>query len=164
MDSRVFGMAGRMLLGVFLIGALALAEAAPRRLSDYRALVAALTQGRSVRVVVDYAKTAVAAEGRESPGPPAVGGMKFDPWEKFGRGLLGNDREYVAASHTVLIGHPRHGHVLNYVRVRVYEDGTVEILARYLSPTTYEVVMEQVYRGAISRGADDRAVSIFALE
>lgn len=147
-----------------LIGAAAFAEAAPERLADYRALMGALTQGRSVRVVIDYAKTTILVEGKESPGPDAVGGMKFESWERFARGLLGNDREYVAASHTVLISHPRHGHVFNYVRVRVYEDGKVETLARYLLPTTYEVVMEQVYRGEISRGADGRAVSLFVVD
>lgn len=145
-----------------LVGAVGFASASTERVADYRGLIVALNQGRSVRVVIDYSKTTIAADGKEVPGPRATGGMKFEPWERFGKGLLGNDREYVAASHTVLISHPRHGHVLNYVRVRVYEDGEVETLARYLLPNTFEVVMEQVYRGEVSRGADGRAVSLFA--
>lgn len=121
----------------------------------------ALKSGRQVRTVVEYAKTKLVIEGKEEPAPNAIGGSKIEHWEWFDRGVIRNPKAYVAFSETVLIAHPRHGHVYNYVRFRVYEDSVVEITARYLLPTDFKIVMDETFTGRISNGRDKEGVSFF---
>ncbi len=144
-----------------LIALPAISAAAPRRLNNFDQLMTALKNGRQVRTVVEYAKTKLVIEGKEEPAPNAIGGSKIEHWEWFDRGVIRNPKAYVAFSETVLIAHPRHGHVYNYVRFRVYEDSVVEITARYLLPTDFKIVMDETFTGRISNGQDKEGVSFF---
>jgi hypothetical protein len=72
-----------------------------------------------------------------------------------------NPKAFVSSSQTVLISHPRYGHVMKYVKLKIYEDNSVEINARYLSPTTYQVVMDETFYGSISSGGDNKAVYFY---
>ncbi|HRF60727.1 MAG TPA: VirK family protein [Fimbriimonadaceae bacterium] len=146
---------------LLLFGMLSWTLADTRRLTTFPAMMDALKQGKVVHLVVEYAKCKLKVDGEEVKAPDAIGGMKLETWEYFAKGVIRNDRAYVASSETVLIAHPRHGHVFNYVRVRLYEDGKVEITARYLKTGTYEVVMDETFTGEISGGKDDKAVSLF---
>jgi hypothetical protein len=87
--------------------------------------------------------------------------MSIGTYEYFGRGVVRNPKAYIATSETHLIGHPRYGYVLNYVRMRIYEDNAVEIVARYLDPTSYRVVMDETFTGAISSGTDGHGIHLF---
>jgi len=136
----------------------------PRRLSTYTELMDALTEGRTVKVVIRYAKCNLIADGREEPAPDAVGGMEMTAWEQFAPSVVHNKRACLSASHTQLIAHPRYGHVLNYVRLRLYEDGAAQITARYLKPDTYEVVMDETFTGRLSDGEDNNGVNCFVKE
>jgi len=149
------------LLVVSLLAGPVVADAA-QRLRDYPSFERALRQGRSVRAVIEYKKAELTIDGKVETAPDATGGMTFHSWEHFAKGVVRNEKAYVAASETHLIAHPRHGHVYNYVRLRIYEDGQVEITARYLKPTTFEVVMDETFRARISNGRDKHAVSLFA--
>lgn len=139
------------------------ASAASRPLESYASLVRALDEGASVRAVLHYAQMTLTVDGKEVPAPDAVGGMPLTEWERFAAGVVRNPKAYVAASETVLIAHPRYGHVLNYVRLRIYEDGAVEVTARYLMPTTYEVVMDETFRGRIAGRDKKGGVRLFQL-
>jgi hypothetical protein len=141
--------------------ALSLVMAAPQRLSNFGALMDKLKGGYEVRVVVDYAKTKLVIDGKEEEAPKAIGGSKIDHWEWFDRGVVRNKLAYVAASSTVLIGHPSYGYVENYVRFRIYEDQSVEITARYLKGVEKEIVMDEIFKGKISNGKDEHGVSFF---
>ncbi len=138
------------------------ALSAPARLSSYADVKRHLMAGGDVRVVIEYKKTSLTVEGKEEPAPDAVGGMTLDAYETFAKGVVRNEKEYLATSHTALIGHPRHGHVYNYVRLRLYEDGSAELTARYLKPTTFEIVMDETFRGRLSDGKDGHGVHMFA--
>jgi hypothetical protein len=76
--------------------------------------------------------------------------------------VIRNPLAYLVSSETHLINHPRHAHVYNYVRLRIYSDNKVEITAQYLKPGSLEVLMNQAYKGAISNGKDRNAVHLFA--
>jgi hypothetical protein len=145
-----------------LLLAALLAAPAPQRLSSYEDLFRAARSGREIRTVIEYAKTTITVDGKEEPAPDATGGMTFANWEQFAAGVIRNPLAYLVSSETHLINHPRHGHVYNYVRLRIYSDNKVEITAQYLKPGSFEVLMNQVYRGAISNGRDKNAVHLFA--
>ncbi|MBS1718931.1 MAG: hypothetical protein JST35_00625 [Armatimonadetes bacterium] len=138
-----------------------LAYAGPKRITTFADMMKSLESDSNVRVVFHYAKLKLTSEGKEVPAPDAIGGMTLDNWEYFAPGVVRNKLGYLATSQTVLIAHPGYGTVLNYVRVRINSDGTVQVTARYYDPTTYKVVMDETFNGAISNGKDANGVSLF---
>ena len=72
-----------------------------------------------------------------------------------------NDKAYVTASETKLIAHRSYGYVLNYVKIRIFEDDSVEIIAQYLDPKTYEVKMDETFNAVINNSSNDGAVYLY---
>lgn len=131
------------------------ARAQPTQLRNARDILAALSAGRQVRAVFHYKGMALADDqGRPQQAPDAIGGMTLDTFEYFAAGAIGNAEGYLAASHAQLIRHPRHGYVLNYVKVSVYDGGRVRILAQYLAPATYDVKMDETFTTEVATGAN----------
>jgi hypothetical protein len=154
-------MLRKLLFSVLCVALMGLALAAPKRVSNFDQLYKGATAGKTIRAVVHYAQTVLTIDGKEEPAPAAVGGMTFNTWEYFPAGMVRNKLPYLVSSETHLIAHPSYGHVFNYVRLRIYSDGSVEITAQYLKPTTYEVVMNETFRGNISNGKDKNGVNLF---
>jgi hypothetical protein len=141
------------------------AEAQPRRLTTAAEIMAALSSGRQVRAVLHYKDMALVDEkGEPQKSPDAVGGMDLATFEYFAAGAVGNKEGYFVASHTQLIRHPRYGYVLNYVKLSVYDSGTVKIVAQYLSPTTYEVKMDETFTTTVADGTNKGASVFFVLD
>lgn len=69
-----------------------------------------------------------------------------------------NEKAYVTESETRLNGHRSYGYVLNYVKIRIFEDDSVEIIARYLDCNTYEVKTDETFNAVINNGSNDGAV------
>jgi hypothetical protein len=131
------------------------------QLNNFDELLSALKKGNEVRAVIYYAHCKLIADSVETKSPDAIGGLSLSTFEYFAAMSVKNPKAFVSASQTVLISHPRYGHVLNYVKLKIYQDNTVEITARYLSPTTYQIVMDETFYGDISSGNDDKAVCLF---
>jgi hypothetical protein len=148
------------LAGAILLTASAIA--APKRLTTFDALMTQAKSGHTIAAVFDYAKMTLLVDGKEEKAPAAIGGMTFSNWEFFDIGVVRNKLAYVVSSETQTIAHPRYGHVLNYVRARIYSDNSVEITAQYLKPLTYEIVMDETFKGKISNGKDANGASFFA--
>jgi hypothetical protein len=137
--------------------------AEPVRLETAADVRAALLAGREVRVVLIYKSMSLVNEkGQPETSPDAIGGMSLDVFEYFAPGAVGNPEGYLAASHTQVIRHPRHGHVLNYVKLSLYDNGRVKIVAQYLSPTTYEVKMDETFTSRIATRDGAGAAHFFA--
>jgi hypothetical protein len=133
----------------------------PVRCTSFNDLLTSLKDGWSVRMTIEYAKCRLVIDSVEQRSPEAVGGMTIDTYEYFARGVVRNAKAYLATSETHLISHPRYGYVLNYVRLRIYEDDAVEIVARYLNPSSYAVVMDETFFGAISDGSDSNGLHLY---
>ncbi len=161
-------MRGRhMLAAVVALGFVAAgrAEAQPKPLRTAAEIMAALSSGRQVRAVLHYKDMALVDEkGAPQKSPDAVGGMDLATFEYFAAGAVGNKEGYLVASHTQLIRHPRYGYVLNYVKLSVYDSGTVKVLAQYLSPTTYEVRMDETFTTTVADGTNTGAAKFFAID
>lgn len=151
----------RWVLWFCFLACAAISFAGPKRIGSATALFDSLRAGESVRLVADYSRCKLILDGKETEAPKAIGGMKLDHWEWFDKGVVRNDLAYVASSETVLIAHPRYGHVYNYVRVRIYSDNTVEITARYLKTSDLAIVMDETFKGKISNGKDAEGISLF---
>jgi hypothetical protein len=124
----------------------------PRKLTRFADTYKAATNGADLRAVIDYARCKLLIDGKEEPAPRAIGGMVFTAWEFFDKGVVRNPKAYLTSSETVLISHPRYGYVHNYVKIRLYEDDSVEIIARYLKTGTYETVMDETFQGRLGEG------------
>lgn len=135
----------------------------PDPIVTFAQLRTSLTNGRLVSAVIDYGKcAALSGDSEKKPGPAAIGGFHFKAWELFERGSVRNEKAFVSASETVLIAHPSYGQVLNYGKLRIYEDGSCEIVARYFKPTSYDLVMDQSFETRLSNGRDSHGVRLFA--
>jgi len=130
-------------------------------LKDFATLMQALNQGKEVRAVLHYAEFRLLVDGKETAAPDAIGGMSFGTFEYFAAGSIGNSKAFVTTSETVLISHPSRGYVYNYVKLKVYEDNAVDLVARYLNPTTFEVVMDEIFYGQISTEGKNRGAYFF---
>jgi hypothetical protein len=155
-----------MLAAVVALGFVAAgrAEAQPQPLKTAAEIRGALSSGRQVRVVLHYKDMALVDEkGEPQKSPDALGGMDLATFEYFAAGAVGNKEGYFVASHTQLIRHPRYGYVLNYVKLSVYDSGTVKIVAQYLSPTAYEVKMDETFTTTVADGTNKGAAVFFVL-
>ena len=124
----------------------------PRPVSDFPALLDAIRQGDEVRAVIHYALCRLTVDSTEVASPDAIGGMNLSTFEYFARNAVRNPKAFVSSSETVLVNHPSRGHVYNYVKLRIFEDNTVQIIARYLLPGTFEIVMDETFTCTIGDG------------
>ena len=132
-----------------------------RQLTSFKSFFESLTGGEDVNAVIHYAKCKLVIDGEETPAPDAIGGMKLIPYEYFSKMSIRNEKAYVTASETRLISHRSYGYVLNYVKIRIFEDDSIEIIARYLDPNTYEVKMDETFNATINNGSNDGAVYLY---
>ncbi|NMB81677.1 MAG: hypothetical protein GYA14_07640 [Ignavibacteria bacterium] len=131
------------------------------QLKDFNRLLSSIKSGAEVRTIIHYSLAKLVIDGKTEQAPDAIGGMNLNTFEYFAIGSVRNDKAFVSASETVLISHPRYGYVLNYIKLRIYEDNTVEIIARYLDPKTYEIKMDEIFYGEINNGSNNGAVYLF---
>jgi hypothetical protein len=137
------------------------ANAQQHQLANFDQLLFALKSGTEVRAVIHYARCKLLADSVETKSPDAIGGLALSTFEYFAKMSVNNPKAFVSSSQTVLISHPRYGHVLNYVKLKIYDDDNVEIIARYLSPITYGIVMDEMFYGSINSGNDNKAVYLY---
>jgi hypothetical protein len=139
------------------------ALARPRQLTNAAEILAALKSGKPVRAVLHYKDMKLVDDaGKEETAPDATGGMSLDTWEYFAAGAVGNPVGYVATSNAHLIRHPRYGYVVNYVKVSIYDNGQVKIVAQYLEPKTYEVKMDETFTAVVDDGKNRTGAVFFA--
>ena len=131
------------------------------QLTSAKLLFEKLNSGEDINVVIHYVKCKLIIDGKETVAPDAVGGMKLLPFEYFAKMSVRNDKAYATASETKLISHRGYGYVLNYVKIRIFEDDTVEIIARYLDPLTYEEKMDEMFKAVINDGTNDGGVFLY---
>jgi hypothetical protein len=135
--------------------------AQPEQLMDFESLFTKLKSGETVKAVIHYSLSKLVIDGKEEKAPDAIGGMEFHAFEYFAKGAVRNDKAFISVSETVLITHPRYGYVLNYVKLRIFEDNSLEIIARYLDPRTYEVRMDETFYSEINNGQNNGAVYLY---
>ena len=127
----------------------------PQQLYNLDELMEALRAGKDVRVSLFYGHCTLDGYAVIE----ASGGMTVETYEWFGAGAIGNDQAYVAFSKSSLVL-MYDEHYNDYVKVRIYDDGTVDVIAEYLNPQTYEVDMYEEFDCDLDMG-DGGAVTMF---
>jgi hypothetical protein len=129
----------------------------PVHLTSLDEIMAALEGGYQVRATLFYGDCTI----NGSAVIDATGGMSVDTYEWFAAGSIGNTQDYVAFSHSSLVLISGF-HYYDYVKVRVYADGAVQVIAEYLEPTTFSVDMYEEFDCDLDMG-DGGAVILHAL-
>lgn len=150
-----------LLLLVFLVAPL---YAATGPVTTFADLLSALEQGKMVRAVIHYGECKLFVDGKEDTTVAAVGGMPLWPYEYFPAQVMGNPKGFFVCSATNLILHRKYGHMYNYVKMKIYDDGEVEITARYLHPKSYKVKMDETFKGRISMKEGEGGIYLFMEE
>jgi len=160
---RILQICGAALL---LIAAAAWPAAAqPKPLGSAAEILSALKAGGQVRVVLHFKGMRLVNEkGQPEEAPDAFSAMILEPYEYFAAGAIGNPVGYLASSHAQLIRHARYGYIYDYVKVSVYDNNQVKILVQYLSPTTFELKMEETFTTDIATGQTGGKAAFFRIQ
>lgn len=161
MKSKLFFLQNILFILSFL-SSLSFDSNAQTQLKDFNEIMTALKNGKQVHAVIYYAKCKLVVDSLEEKSPDAIGGMDLKTWEYFAPQAVGNPKGFLTSSENILISHRKRGYVYNYVKIKIYDDNKVDIIARYLLPSTLEVVMDEIFYGQISAGNDDYGVHLFS--
>ena len=146
-----------------LLVSVGLTHAKTSLLKSYDQLLAALIKGERVRMVIHYGDCELVVDGEtQSESPNAIGGMDIDAFEQFAANLFGNPQAFLSFSHMSLI-HLGAEYVNNYVKIRVFEDNRVVIVAQYLKPESFEVTMNETFKGQINTGKNSGAIYFYKI-
>ncbi len=132
------------------------------QIKNFDSLMESLNNGKDVKAVIHYAKCKLIIDSVETEAPEAIGGMLLNTFEYFAKMSINNPKAFVTTSETVLITHRKRGFVYNYVKIKIYDDNKVEIIAKYLLPNTLEVVMDETFYAEINDGSNDQGVFLYA--
>jgi cobalamin biosynthesis Mg chelatase CobN len=148
---------------LFLSGFAGMCGAQPVQITGFTELMESLHAGERVRVVMQYSLCAREQTGSETDTIPGVAAsLEIDTWEYFDRGSVGNAQAFVVFSQSKLIENPLgKGYVLNYGKVKIREDNSVKVTARYLHPKTLRVKMEEFFRCAVNDGRNRAGIYLF---
>jgi len=130
---------------------------------SFAELMSLLNTGGEARVVIHYGDCTLISNNEEKTySPNAIGGMSIDVYEYFPAGIFGNKNAYVVFSSSKLIENPiGNGYVYNYVKIKISDDDSVRIIARYLDPITFDEIMDESFYTTIHTKDNDGGVYIY---
>ena len=133
------------------------------QITTFDELMTCLKQGGDVRVVIHYKQCILIREGDTvAQVPDAIGGMEIGTFEYFAPMSVHNKLAFVVFSKSVLIANPiGKGMVINYGKVRVRSDNSVEIIARYLHHRSKKILMDERFIGEINDGKGDQGIYFY---
>ncbi len=151
-----------IILSIFLLS-LNWGFAQTTRLSNFDELMQSLNSGEHVRVVIEYGHCQWApTENKQTPTPKVVTGMDIDTYEYFAVGVVHNINAFVVFSNSKLIQNPAgKGFVLNYGKVRINDDNTVQVTAKYIQPKNHKELMSEVFLGKLNDGLNNEGINLF---
>lgn len=128
----------------------------PQRITSYEQLKSVLFSGYTVRIRNFYSDCIEKdqASGEDRPGADAIGGMELDTFEYFGDSVFENRPPYLATSKSQLI-YVNGTFYQDYVKLRFFPDGTVEIMAKFYNIETHETIDLHDITCRINSGDDD---------
>lgn len=152
-------------IGILFLLTINFSISSPKLLVNFEEIYKNLVSGELVRVIIDYSQCKIKTDSIDEYGPNCIGGMNIENFEYFAKGTVNNKLAYISCSETVLINHPRYNLVLNYIKLKIFENNSVSIQARYLDPKTYEVKMDEDFFAEISNNIDElKGISFYKKE
>jgi hypothetical protein len=138
-------------------------KAEPKQLINFVQLLDALSSGNRVNTVIHYKDCSLVSGGKESKPQDQIGGMDMQPFEYYAEGVIGKNKAFISVSQTVMVYLAGfNGYLYHYIKLRAYEDNTVEITSRYLTTDSMQVQMDEKYTGEINDGSNGKAIYFFS--
>ena len=154
-----------IVITIFLLGTVNIGYAKTVQLKTFDEILKTLTSGKAVKAVFHYKGCKLIRDNEEVERvPDAIGAMELNTFEYFAPGLIGNKNGYISSSKTVLINHPGYGFVLNYAKVRIFDNNKIRIIAQYVTPNTYEIKMDESFYTVINDGKNKGAAYFYLKE
>ncbi len=152
-----------ILLSLLLIATTQIFSQKKDQVKSFQELMDYLTAGHTVNTVLHYAKCKLEVDGEiQEESVDAIGGMPMNVYEYFSKDLFGNKHAFVSTSQTKLIENPLgKGYVYNYVKIKIYDNNKVDVIARYLKPDTREETMSETFHGKINDGENGAGVYLY---
>ncbi len=133
-----------------------------KQLDNFEQLLESLKKGNEVKVRIHYAKCNLYIKGeKQKSSPNAIGGMTLDVFEYFAPGSIKNEKGFLASSKKSFISLNNDKFVYNYVKIKIYEDSSVEINAKYLEPNSFKVLMNETFKTVINNGKNRGGVWLY---
>ncbi len=131
------------------------------QLKSFSELLDALNRGEKVNAVTHYADCKLTVEGKDSKSPDQIGGIAMLPFEYYAAGVI-TKRGFISSSQTTMLYLAgANGFLYNYVKLRAYDDNTVEITIKFVTPDKFEVKMDELFTGEINDGTNGKGVYFF---
>lgn len=133
------------------------------QIKNFQELMDALNSGKCVKVIIYYEKCQLISDNEiQKSSPAAVGGMIIDTYEFFDTMAVRNKKAFVVSSTSKLIENPKgDGYVYNYVKIKITDDNSVKITARYLNPTNFETNMDECFYANMNDGKNNEPIYFF---
>lgn len=151
----------KILIAVLLFVFTANYNCQPTQLKSFTEIFDNMSVGAGIKVVIHYGKCKLITGGKEVIPPEAIGGMELKTFEYFGKGAIRNELAFIATSESVLISHPKYGYVYNYIKIKIFDDDSVEIIARYLDPKSYEIKMDETFYTKVNNSKNEGAAFFY---
>jgi hypothetical protein len=124
-------------------------------INNFDEILSKLIEGKKIHVIIHYVKCKLVIDDKEEKSPDVIGGMELMPFEYFTKNSINNNKAYIASSNTIFVFHSRYGYIFNYIKIRIYEDNSVYLNARYIDAKTYETKMDEYFYSQINNGYND---------
>lgn len=132
-----------------------LAQHHHKTITTYSDLESTLTQGHTVRFIMDFNKC--------TPAFNSVGGMNFAVFNKYQVQINGETKNTIATSSTILTHHNKFGPVYSFVRLRVFEDNSAEVFSEFLDPKNYSQLSSATFACHLSDGKTQGGVTLLTV-
>lgn len=129
-------------------------------ITNYSDLLTALTQGDDVRAIITVNKCTSSSENSKDF-TDIYASLNFTTFNKYQLQISGQAKDVIATSINMLVKSEQFGNVDNYVRLRVFQDGSAELFSQYLNPTTYAQLQAVSFNCHISNGQDQNAITLY---
>jgi hypothetical protein len=131
-------------------------------ITNYSDLLIALSQGDEVRAIIAVNKCTPASDNSKDFND-TYGSLNFTNFNKYQLQVNGQSKDVIATSINMLVKNDQLGSVYNYVRLRVFQDGSAELFSQFLNPVTYAQLQSGSFNCHLSNGQDQNAVALYDL-
>ncbi|CAF1004043.1 unnamed protein product [Brachionus calyciflorus] len=123
-----------------------------RSLLKYEEVKQALNNGHKLRIVMDYKDMNFYFNDTLTPSPDEKSGFDLNDYQYFARNAIGNPKEFIITSFTIMVVHPRYGPIFDYGKIRMYEDEKFELIVYFLNAADYKVIEYKSFNTTLDAG------------
>jgi hypothetical protein len=123
-----------------------------KKLLSYEEIRDGLANGNKIRIVMDYTYMDYYVNGTKKETPDEKSAFDLQQYQYFARQSIGNELEYIITSFTTFVYHPIFKSILDYGKIRIYENQKYEISVYFLDADTFAIIEYKILNGTLAKG------------